>query len=116
MNNNNTDNDINKYIEETVEKKFNSVIETIIDNKVDNRNKMIYEYTVSELYQNTLQTIIDIINDLSNFFSINHKNLNNQEYRTQLFDIFLKDNRKLYTGIIFIILSLIFYFVDSSSI
>ena len=110
------DNNINKYIEETIEKKFNTVIDTIITNKIDNKNKMIYEYTVGELYKNTLQTIIDIINDSSEFLSLNHKNLSNQEYRNRLLDIFFKDNRKLYTGIIFIILSLIIYFIDSASI
>ena len=59
---------------------------------------------------------IDMINDLSEFFSINHKNKTNNEYRTELFNIFLSDKRKLYSGIILIILSLIIYFVDGVSI
>jgi len=109
-------NDINTYIETTVENKINSMMDTIIDkNDKKNENKMIYEYTIHELYINTLQYLIDIINDISDFLSINHKNETNEEYRKKLFNIFFQDDRILYTGIILIFLSLILYFIDGIS-
>jgi len=108
-------NDINTYIESTVENKINSMIDVIKDNNENNKNKMIYQYTLHELYINTLQYMIDIINDISDFLSINHKNESNQEYREKLFNIFFKDDRILYTGIILIFLSLILYFIDGVS-
>ncbi len=76
---------------------------------------MVYEYTIHELYQNTMQYLIDVINDVANFISIDHKNDSNKEFRNKLLNIFLNENRKLYTGIILIILSLIIYFVDGVS-
>ena len=113
---NKTDKDINKYIENIIENKFSTLVKELNIKNETNNNKMIYEYTLHELYQNTIQSIIDMINDLSEFFSINHKNKTNNEYRTELFNIFLSDKRKLYSGIILIILSLIIYFVDGVSI
>jgi len=108
-------NDINTYIESTIENKINSMINVIKDNNENNKNKMIYQYTIHELYINTMQYMIDIINDISDFLSINHKNETNQEYREKLFNIFFKDDRILYTGIILIFLSLILYFIDGVS-
>lgn len=113
---NKTDKDINKYIENIIENKFSTLVKELNIKNETNNNKMIYEYTLHELYQNTIQSIIDMINDLSEFFSINHKNKTNNEYRTELFNIFLSDKRKLYSGIILITLSLIIYFVDGVSI
>ena len=113
---NKIDKDINKYIENIIENKFSTLVKELNIKNETNNNKMIYEYTLHELYQNTIQSIIDMINDLSEFFSINHKNKTNNEYRTELFNIFLSDKRKLYSGIILIILSLIIYFVDGVSI
>ena len=56
-----------------------------------------------------------VINDISDFLSVNHNNISNDEYRIKLFNIFLSDNRKLYCGIVLIFLSLILYFVDGIS-
>jgi uncharacterized protein (UPF0335 family) len=109
------DKKISSYIEKTIENKFNKAIDEIIPLKKENNNKMVYEYTIHELYQNTMQYLIDVINDVADFISIDHKNDSNKEFRNKLFNIFLNENRKLYTGIILIILSLIIYFVDGVS-
>tara|TARA_B100001540_G_scaffold303926_1_gene313103 strand:- start:8165 stop:8581 length:417 start_codon:yes stop_codon:yes gene_type:complete len=109
------DKKISSYIEKTIENKFNKAIDEIIPLKKENNNKMVYEYTIHELYQNTMQYLIDVINDVADFISIDHKNDTNKEFRNKLFNIFLNENRKLYTGIILIILSLIIYFVDGVS-
>ena len=109
------DKKISSYIEKTIENKFNKAINELIPLKKENNNKMVYEYTINELYQNTMQYLIDVINDIADFISIDHKNDTNKEFRNKLFNIFLNENRKLYTGIILIIISLIIYFVDGVS-
>jgi len=114
MNNNLTDNDINNIIEKKVENKVNSML-NILNTEKKNKNKMIHEYTIHELYKNTMQFLIDVINDMSDFLSINHINETNEEYRKKLFNIFLSNDRKLYFGIILIFLSLILYFIDGIS-
>jgi|TARA_Y100000389_G_scaffold106183_1_gene103103 hypothetical protein len=109
------DKKISSYIEKIIENKFNKAIDEIIPLKKEKDNKMVYEYTINELYQNTMQYLIDVINDIADFISIDHKNDTNKEFRNKLFNIFLNENRKLYTGIILILLSLIIYFVDGVS-
>jgi len=109
-------NDINTYIETTVENKINSMMDIILDNnEKKNNNKMIHEYSLHELYINTMQYLIDVINDISDFLTINHKNETNQEYREKIFRIFFRNDRILYTGILLIFISLILYFIDGVS-
>lgn len=106
--------DIDSYIEKTIENKFNILKDSI---KLENNtNKNINQLTINELYQNTIQYMIDIINDISSFLSMNHSVYSNQEYRKILFDIFFSKNRILYTGIVLIFLSFIIYFIDDISI
>ena len=76
---------------------------------------MIHEYTVSELYTGTIQTVIDIINDIT-ILNSDMKYISSQVYRERLFKIFLKDDRKIFLGIILIILSFILYFIDGSDV
>lgn len=111
-----TDNDINEYIEKKIEEKFNKIIDNLnINNENINKTKKIYEYTINELYVNTIQYIINVINDLGEFFQINHKNIDNNEYRNKLLKIFFFEERKLYSGIVLIFLSIILYFIDGIS-
>ena len=106
--------DIDMYIEKTIENKFNILKNSIkLENKTNNN---ISQLTIFELYQNTIEYMIDIINDSSTFLSINHKGYSNQEYRKILFDIFFSKNRILYTGIVFIFISFIIYFIDDISL
>lgn len=106
--------DIDSYIEKTIENKFNILKDSI---KLENNtNKNINQLTINELYQNTIEYMIDIINDISSFLSMNHSVYSNQEYRKILFDIFFSKNRILYTGIVLIFLSFIIYFIDNISI
>lgn len=106
--------DIDSYIEKTIENKFNILKDSI---KLENNtNKNINQLTINELYQNTIEYMIDIINDISSFLSMNQSVYSNQEYRKILFDIFFSKNRILYTGIVLIFLSFIIYFIDDISI
>jgi hypothetical protein len=106
---------IEKYIETQIELKLNNLLETL-PNSIPNDMKIkpIYNLTIKELYKNTLQTLIDIINDIIEVYSKkNYINTNNFIYI--LFNIFTKDNRKIYVGIMIIIMSFIIYFIDGVS-
>ena len=107
---------IDKYIEGKIEEKLTSLLLTLPDKIPEKNNgKPIYEFTVNELYKNTLQTIIDIINDITELVA-NRKNLGEETFRKELFECFMKDNRKVYVGIVLIFLAFILYFLDSLSI
>lgn len=112
--NNGLKNKINKLIEETIEVKINKILEIIPLSTDINTTKYIYDYTVIELYNKTLQTVINIINDFSSLFS-ERKYLGTQEYRKKLFTILFQDERKMFVGIIFVILSFILYFIDGAN-
>ena len=107
---------IDKYIEKQIEIKLNSLLETLPDTVTkDIHIKPIYNLTIKELYKNTLQSLIDIINDVIEAY--NKKDyINSNNYIYILMNIFTKDNRKIYVGIMIIILSFIIYFIDSTSI
>lgn len=120
MGENRTDNikieNIDEYIEKQVELKINNLLKTLPEKPLEGSNiKPIYEYTVGELYKNTLQNTIDIINDLVDAYS-NRNYITASNFTDTLFAILLKDNRKIYVGIILILLSFIIYFIDGVSV
>ena len=107
--------DIDKYIEKQIEIKLNRLLETLPNTVPKDLNiKPIYNLTIKELYKNTLQSLIDIINDVIDAY--NKKDyINTNNYIFILINIFTKDNRKIYVGIMIVILSFIMYFIDSAS-
>jgi soluble cytochrome b562 len=106
---------VNRYIEEKIEDKFNILEE--IESSTNNANeKKVYELSVHELYQNTMKYLVNVIDDISDFLSINHNNLSNHEYRNKIYGIFFNSDRILYTGIILIFISFIIYFLDNSNV
>ena len=107
---------VNRYIEEKIEDKFNKLEETENSTNKKGDEKKIHELSVQELYQNTMQYLINIIDDISDFLSVNHSNLSNHEYRNKIYEIFLNNDRILYTGIILIFISLVIYFIDNTSV
>jgi hypothetical protein len=74
----------------------------------------IFELSVKEIYRRTLQTIIDIINEVSNIIS-QRIYMSQTEFRRKLFETFTNSDRRLYVGILLIILSFIIYFIDSAA-
>lgn len=107
---------IDQYIEKQIELKLNSLLETLPDKQLNPNNiKPIYEYTIGELYKNTLQTSIDIINEIVDIYG-KKDYINSSNYYNILLSILLKDNRKVYVGILLIIFSFIIYFIDGASI
>mgnify|MGYP001284817396 FL=1 len=113
-NSNLTDNNIKNYIEKDIERKINQLLESLPQNVDIKNSKIIHQLTINELYKNTIQTIIDVINDVSVFVSYN-MDLSKIENRKVIFEIFFRKERRIYVGIILIILSFILYFIDSSS-
>lgn len=112
-----TDNDeYKKIIENTIETKFNQLLETIpkFINKEERKDKDdFFNISILDVYRNTIQTIIDIINDLTHLFDIT-KNYDN--IFRKILRILFKNDRMFYIGIILIILSFIIYFIDGASI
>lgn len=72
------------------------------------------DMSVRELFQQTIQTLIDIINDLSTVIA-DRQFMSSVEYRRQMFDIFAREDRRLYVGLILIFLSFVLYFIDSAT-
>jgi len=108
--------DIEKYIEKQIEIKLNSLLETLPDKlPKDLTIKPIYNLTIKEIYKKTLQSLIDIITDIVDVYS-KKDYVNNNNYMYILLNIFTKDDRKIYVGIMLLVLSFIVYFIDGVSI
>jgi hypothetical protein len=108
--------DIEKYIEKQIEIKLNSLLETLPAKVPNDLNiKPIYNLTIKEIYKNTLQSLIDIITDIVDVYS-KKDYVNNNNYIYILMNIFTKDDRKIYVGIMLLVLSFIVYFIDGVSI
>jgi len=108
--------DFNKIIETTIETKFNKLLETIptfIKKQPSLNNDDFFNFSIIDIYKNTIQTIIDIINEITNLFDIS-PNYNN--IFRKILRIIFKNDRMFYIGIILIILSFIIYFIDGASI
>ena len=75
-----TDNEeYKKIIEDTIVTKFNQLLETIpkfINKEEKKDNDDFFNISILEIYRNTIQTIIDIINDTTHLFDIT-KNYDN---------------------------------------
>ena len=112
-----TDNEeYKKIIEDTIETKLNQLLETIpkfINKEEKKDNDDFFNISILEIYRNTIQTIIDIINDTTHLFDIT-KNYDN--IFRKILRILFKNERMFYIGIILIILSFIIYFIDGASI
>jgi|UniRef100_A0A6C0DLJ2 hypothetical protein len=70
----------------------------------------ITQLNIGDIYKNTIQTIIDIINEVVIYYDINANN------KSSLYDIFFKNDRMFYIGVILVILSFVIYFIDGVSI
>ena len=75
----------------------------------ESESKIIYNLSIKEIFQNMSNTLIKIINEFSILLKNEDKNYN------KYIEIFIKDDRMIYIGIIFIILGLIIFFIFASS-
>jgi len=72
------------------------------------------DLSIGKIYENTIQTIIDIINEV--VYLIDNANYYKNDYYNQYISIITKNDRLFYIGIILIILSFVIYFIDGASI
>jgi hypothetical protein len=72
------------------------------------------DLSIGKIYENTIQTIFDIINEI--VYLIDNSNYYKNDYYNQYINIFTKNDRLFYIGIILIILSFVIYFIDGASI
>jgi hypothetical protein len=87
---------------------FNSFNDTLNLEK-QKQKKIIYNLSISEITSNLSKVLFDILNELS----LLHKN-NNVNFRNYI-EVFIKDDRMIYTGILFILLALAIFFIFVSS-
>jgi hypothetical protein len=108
-------NGLDKFIESNIENKLNSLLETLPDKiETGKEHTDFYDLSLKDIYKNTLQSIIDIINDVTKAY--NNGYIDNSNYIYVLIDILSKEERRLYIGIILIFLSFIIYFIDGASV
>jgi hypothetical protein len=72
------------------------------------------DLSIGKIYENTIQTIIDIINEI--VYLIDNSNYYKNDFYNHYINIFIKNDRLFYIGIILIILSFVIYFIDGASI
>lgn len=72
------------------------------------------QLSLHELYRRSIQTAIDIINDVSDVMS-NKSTMSNAGFRRRIFAIFADRDRRLYVGFWLIFFSFILYFIDSAA-
>jgi len=103
-----------KIIEETIEKKFNQLLKEIpaFIKTEKTEEKDFFNFSIIDIYNNTIQTIIDIINEFMRIMD----NTNRDNYLMSFLNIFFKEKRMFYIGIILIILSFVIYFIDGATI
>jgi hypothetical protein len=75
----------------------------------------ITELKIGDIYKNTIQTIIDIINDIIIYMNNTSPNKTKSIFN-DLFNIFFSNDRMFYIGVVLIILSFVIYFIDGVSI
>ena len=104
----------NKIIEKEIEKKFNQLLAKMPDIIKTDKNKDetdFFNFSIIDIYHNTLQTVIDIINEIIKIIDIGTDN-----YLKSILIVFFNETRMFYIGIILIILSFVIYFIDGATI
>jgi hypothetical protein len=72
------------------------------------------DMTLKQVYQNTLQTAIDVIEDTSQAISTKPF-ITSQEFRDKLVRIYTEPKRRFYVGIWLIVFAFFLYFIDSAA-
>ena len=76
-------------------------------------NKPWTDLPVKTIYTKTIQTLIDLINDIADIISASEVD-GSTITRRKLVEAFFLKERRVYVGIIFIFLSFVLYFIDSA--
>ena len=98
-----------------ISEQYNKLYSNIYDkNKInieDNENKKIYNLSFSDLINKSGGVYINLLNDLSIFFSIN----NNDKSMNKLGQILVKDDNLLYIGVLILVLSFLLWLINITS-
>lgn len=108
--NNSTTLNLSDFERIQLEKQYNRLYENSINtnnNEIDKRiQERIYNLSLKTIANNTAITFMNILNDITIYIKESDKTLDNFMF------IFVKDNRLIYLGIIFIILSLLLFIIN----
>jgi len=101
---------------EKIIKKINDFLELYPKSipKDKDPNASFYQLSLKEIYRRSLQTMIDVIQDISELIS-RRAFISSGTFRRDLFQIVTKRERRLYVGIWLIFLSFLLYFIDSAA-
>jgi hypothetical protein len=69
---------------------------------------------VRDLVRKSIETMVDIINDIATIVSQKDQ-YSSTEYRRQMVNVFFQPSRRLYVGFWLIFASFILYFIDSAA-
>lgn len=85
----------------------------LIQNPDKFENAPILSLSIREIYKNTLQTAIDLINDASDIIT-RKETLTNDQFRRLMFKTLTQESRRFYVGIWLVFFSFVAYFIDST--
>ena len=84
----------------------------------EQEDRKLFNLSLNQLGKNFSNNFIQMLNDmveLINKYYIEKNNTEIDSFTNDMFLIFIKDDRLIYSGIFFILLSFFFYFMDISS-
>lgn len=104
---------LNDYEKYKLNEEYNKLYtnSNIANNEINEKkyNERFYNLSLKNIFNNLIKTLVDILNDLSNY--IENKNKDKRE----LLEIFIKEERLIYVGVFLIIISLMLFFINISS-
>lgn len=76
---------------------------------IENQKNLFYNLSINDLIVNFSNDMVEIVNELTTFImNDKNKNINN------LMSIFVKNTRLIHVGLLFIIISLMLYFISNT--
>ena len=105
--------DKSDYEKEMINRQYNKLyfnsLNTSNQMEKEKNQKIIYNLSLSQIFQNMSNIIIKVLNEYS--ILIKNKDTNYNKY----VEVLIKEDRMIYVGIIFIILALMIFFIFVSS-
>lgn len=99
-----------------LEKKIDTFLETykVATPKDKDPKTPWVELSAKEIFHRSINTAIDVVNDVSQIVS-QKESMSNADFRRSLFRVFTAPKRRIYVGLWLIFLSFLLYFIDSSA-
>ena len=104
------------FLQEKAMETMTSFLEAVPKSKPwsERPNAQVLELPLGEIIRRTLQTAVDILNDIARIITDRHY-MSDTSFRRKLFVVFTAPERRLYVGIWLIILAFVIYFIDSAA-